>query len=120
MKLSKITKTFGEEIVWLIAEVAVLFAVFRVNQLTGLYTAILAFIGGSWLFYNLSSYTRIWNTFAMLQNPAQAFLLYTSGALLYFALIGYQLQELVLTSLAAGLLGAALAVLFNVYWNIGG
>ena len=120
MKISNLPKMAAEEAVWIIAEIIVIFAALRVNEVSGPGPAILAFIGGSWLFYNLSSYTRIWNTISMLQDPARAFFLYTSGALVYFSLISYPLQELVLVSLAAGLIGSALAILFTTYWNIGG
>lgn len=116
----KIGKTLAEEALAIAAEALAIYVAFHVNNLTGLSTAILAFIGGSWLFYNLSSYTRIWNSISMLQNPARAFLLYSSGASVFFALQSYAFNELAIMVLASGLIGSALAVVFQTYWNIGG
>ncbi|WP_414838225.1 hypothetical protein ACK3SF_02385 [Candidatus Nanosalina sp. VS9-1] len=116
----KLSKTLAEEIIWLAAEVVAFYIATRVNQLTGLSTALMTFIAGSWLFYNLSSYERIWNSIAMLQDPAKAFLLYSSAATVFFALKSYPFQKLVIVALAAGFIGSALGIFFQTYWNIGG
>lgn len=116
----KLSKTLAEELIWLAAEVIAFYIATRVNQLTGLSTAVMTFIAGSWLFYNLSSYERIWKSIAMLQNPAKSFPLYASAGTLFFALKAYPFPKLVLVAMASGLVGSALAIFFQTYWNIGG
>ena len=116
----KLSKTMAEEMIWLAGEVLAFYIASRVNEVTGLSTALLTFLAGSWLFYNLSSYERIWNTISMLKDPARSFLLYTSAGTVFFAIQSYPLVQLVMAGLASGLVGAALGILFQAYWNIGG
>ena len=116
----KLSKTLAEEVLWLAGEVLAFYIASRVNEVTGLSTAVLTFLAGSWLFYNLSSYERIWKTVGKLKNPAEAFLLYTSAGTVFFALQSYPLVQLVMAGLASGFVGSALGVLLDTYWNIGG
>ena len=121
MKIGKkITKFAGEEALSLLAEIIVIYTAVHVNNLTGPFTAITAFLGGTWLAYNVSSYERLWNTVSMLKNPAKAFILYASTSSIYFALQSYQLNQLLMAILASSLIGAGLAILLQKYWNIGG
>ena len=120
MKSTKIGKLLGEEALTVLGEIIAIYIALRVNNLTGLYTAIIALLGGSWLLYNVSSYSRIWNTIGMLQDPARASILYASTASVYFSLKSYVLTELVIVVMASALIGSGLAILFQAYWNIGG
>lgn len=115
----KLSKTLAEEALWLAGEVLAFHIASRVNEVTGLSTAVLTFIAGSWLFYNLSSYERIWKTVGKLKHPAEAFLLYTSAGTVFFALQSYPIIRLVMAGLASGLVGSALAIFLQTYWNIG-
>lgn len=116
----KLSKTLAEEMIWLAGEVVAFYMASQVNQLTGLSTAVLTFFAGSWIFYNISSYERLWNTVSMLKDPARAFLLYASAGTVFFALQSYPLVQLVMAGLASGFVGAALGIFFQAYWSIGG
>jgi isoprenylcysteine carboxyl methyltransferase (ICMT) family protein YpbQ len=101
---------YGLEI---ILELFALYLAYRVNQLTGLKTAFMVFISASYLFYNIASIERIWNTSAMLVNPAKSAILITCIGVVYYGL------QLLLTGLAFFLIGGAVGALVFSYWEIG-
>ncbi len=107
---------YGLEI---ILELFALYLAYRVNQLTGLKTAFIVFICASYLFYNLASIERIWNTSAMLVNPAKSAILITCIGVVYYGLQGVTFQQLLVTGLAFFLIGGAVGALVFSYWEIG-
>lgn len=92
----------------------------RVEEISGSGPALLAFVSATWLFYNLSSGERIWDTIGMLIHPIKAAILFFFTSTVYFALQGYGTTELLLTGFGFFLVGGAIGILFFSYWDIGG
>lgn len=103
----------------LASQITAVYTSYQVNSLTGLAPALLVLPVSSMLFYNLSSSERVWNTFSMLINPIQSGMLLFAVGIIYFALKGFKLPELLLAGLASLLVGSALGIFFFTYWSIG-
>jgi len=107
---------FGLEI---ILEAFAVYLAYRVNQLTGLKTAIIVFLCASYIFYRISSVEKIWNTSSSLLNPARAAILISCVGTVYYGIKGVAFDQLVLTGLAFFLIGGAVGSLLFTYWEIG-
>ena len=103
-----------------LAALLALYIALTVREISGLTPAIITFILSSWLFYRLTSIEKIWNTLAMLIDPAKAAILVSVTAVVYFAVNGFQTTELILTGAGFVFIGAALGMLIYSYSNIGG
>lgn len=114
---SKLTLQVIAEI---LGELLAIYVAIRIGELSGIASGLLVFVTASWLFYKLTSYERLWSLMGMLKDPAMAFPLYFSAATIYFGLEGYPLLNIFLASIGIGLVGSALALLLDGYWEIGG
>jgi len=113
------SKSLIDAIVTVITIVLAAVIALRVEEISGTGPALLAFISAAWLFYNLSSGERIWNTTGMLIHPIKAAILFFFVSIVYFALQGYGTTELLLSGFGFFLVGGAVGIIFFSYWNIG-
>ena len=107
---------FGLEI---LLEAFAIYLAYRVNQLSGLKTAILVFVCASYLFYRISSVERIWNTSSTLLNPARAAILISCSGIIYYGVKGVAFNQLLLIGLAFFIIGGAIGAFLTTYWEIG-
>ena len=104
----------------IVAALLALYISLGVREISGLTPAIITLVASSWLFYKFTSIEKIWNTLAMLIDPAKAAIPVSVTALIYFAVNGFQTTELLLTGAGFVFIGAALSMLIYSYWSIGG
>jgi fucose permease len=104
----------------ILGELLAIYIAIRIGEISGIASGLLVFVTASWLFYKATSYERLWSLLGMLKDPAMAFPVYFSAATVYFGLEGQPLLNIFFASLGIGLVGSAVALLLDGYWEIGG
>ena len=117
MSLQSKASTLGVE---LLLELLAIYIAYRVNQISGLKTAVLVFLAASYLFYSLSSKERLWYAAGKLIHPGKSAILISCTGITYYGLKGLGFDQLLLTGLAFFLIGGAVGTLLYSYWEIGG
>ena len=71
-----------------------------------------------WLEMKLSGAKELWDLLSMLKNPPRTFIAFLVISGTVYSGAGYELSEILISSLAVALLGGAIGTLFNAYWDI--
>lgn len=86
---------------------------------SGVYAAMLAIFFIGWILYRFSSGDRIITTLSWTMNPFMSGIVGFLAGLTYFEYRGAAFGDLMMFSVATGLLGTASGMFVFKYWNIG-